>query len=601
MPEAVLASAPPLPLDPAGSALPGGAPDDPFVLAGARIVLAGVERGGVREVRAPGIRIAADLRVRTTHGREMPPAIVRIMPLGIERVHRAGGIHLVERIAVAHERPIAFLEWTLADDAEAIVLVVDWRIDLRAIAASGTRAAHPTARSRANVAIARAAGEPFIACFVLSRAPDAWELADSEGEGARCGFRVRLERSAPVRLAITAAGDDAGLRAILDAMADPAALLRPRAAHLRALRRDHISIAAADERIGSAIEWAKIRLDAHVRIATATGAWHACEASEGATDAALTGIAALATGDFRAAGDLVDLLLRGRDSAWGADATASFLLLCASHLAWTGDIPFLRARWPSVLGGLRSLRSASRPDAGGAPRTGVLHELAIAAEAIGERATAVPAIAGAGIAIAPRTSTPEGPAADPAAVLRRLGAAGEALAEARAEEGFRLWREDVDRGFLLAKGAWPAGLQNRASVAGACVDHPAAAARVIGVFAYGILGIQADATRHRLLLRPHLPAAWDRLAVTNLALGDAAVDLDYTRDGDRHVFTLEQTRGAVPIRAILEAALPARELREAAVDGAPAQLDPRPSGDRLHVPVQLTLETKRTITLRVSA
>jgi hypothetical protein len=186
-------------------------------------------------------------------------------------------------------------------------------------------------------------------------------------------------------------------------------------------------------------------------------------------------------------------------------------------------------------------------------------------------------------------------------VLRRLGAAGAALADGRAEAGFRLWREEVDRGFLLAKGAWPPGPDQGAPERDGCLDHPASAARVIGVLAYGILGVEADATRHRLRLRPRLPAAWDRLAVTNLALGDAAVDLDYARDGDRHVFTLEQTRGAVPIRAILEAALPARELREAAIDGTPAQLDPLPSGGRMLVPVQLTLESKRTITLRVSA
>lgn len=599
MPSAVLASAPPLPLDLAGPALPGGAPDDPFVLAGARIVLAGVEGGGVREVRAPGVLIAADLRARIDHGPALPPATVRITPIGIERAHRARGLLLIERIAVAHERPVAFLEWALvgADD-DAVVLVVDWRLALRAIAASGMRAAHPTVHARANVAIARATGEPFVACFVLSRAPDAWVFADAEGEGARGGFRVRLERGASVRLAITAADDDAALRATLDALADPAALLRPRAARLRALRHDHISIAAPDERVGSAVEWAKVRLDAHVSSATATGRWHTCACPAVATDAALAGIAALAAGNFRAAGNVIDLL-RDRDSASDGRATASFLLLCASHLAWTGDIPFLRARWPSFLAGLRFLQSASPPDADETSLTGVLHELAIAAEAIGERATAAATRVGAVIAGARPTAT--GPAADLTPVLRRLGAAGAALAEGRADEGFRLWREEVDRGFLLAKGAWPPGPNDGATSGDGCLDHPASAARVIGVLVYGILGVEADATRHRLRLRPRLPATWDRLAVTNLALGDAAVDLDYARDGDRHVFTLEQTRGAVPIRAILEATLPARDLLQAAVDGAPARLDPRPAGDRVLVPVQFTLDTRRTLTLRASA
>jgi hypothetical protein len=63
---------------------------------------------------------------------------------------------------------------------------------------------------------------------------------------------------------------------------------------------------------------------------------------------------------------------------------------------------------------------------------------------------------------------------------------------------------------------------------------------------------------------------------------------------------IEQTHGAMPIRAILEPVVTARALAGATVDGHPASLVPRPLGDRIRVPVQLALDHTRRLSLHLA-
>ncbi len=49
----------------------------------------------------------------------------------------------------------------------------------------------------------------------------------------------------------------------------------------------------------------------------------------------------------------------------------------------------------------------------------------------------------------------------------------------------------------------------------------------------GLFGIDWDALHHTLRLAPNLPAGWDFARLHNVPLGDARVDLDFTREGDR--------------------------------------------------------------------
>ncbi|HEX9106818.1 MAG TPA: hypothetical protein VF832_06315, partial [Longimicrobiales bacterium] len=119
--------------------------------------------------------------------------------------------------------------------------------------------------------------------------------------------------------------------------------------------------------------------------------------------------------------------------------------------------------------------------------------------------------------------------------------------------------------------------------------------------AYGMLGIEADAPRARLRLRPQVPAAWDRLEAERIRIGDAELRLTYARLESRHRFTLEPLAGAVPLRVVLEAAISGAPsaVRGTWVDGRVASLDLRSWGERTLVPVQLVLDDRRVLEVEV--
>jgi hypothetical protein len=81
-------------------------------------------------------------------------------------------------------------------------------------------------------------------------------------------------------------------------------------------------------------------------------------------------------------------------------------------------------------------------------------------------------------------------------------------------------------------------------------------------------------------------------------MGESSIRLRFERNGSVHTFRIEQEEGAVPVRLILEPALPAQFL-SARVDGTLAQLDPRPFGQRVLAPLQLVLDHERVVEIEV--
>jgi glycogen debranching enzyme len=166
----------------------------------------------------------------------------------------------------------------------------------------------------------------------------------------------------------------------------------------------------------------------------------------------------------------------------------------------------------------------------------------------------------------------------------------------RAEAAFRHLQANAALAFERAKGAWDEVLHGseRAAV-GVCPDQAWSTAMTVAPLVYGLLGAEPDAARNRLRLRPQLPDAWDRFEARMLRMGDAAISLRYERHQQHHVFRLEQERGAVPVRVILEPVLAGRGLRHALVDGQPASLGTVPFAGRMIVPVQLVLDAERVV------
>jgi hypothetical protein len=110
--------------------------------------------------------------------------------------------------------------------------------------------------------------------------------------------------------------------------------------------------------------------------------------------------------------------------------------------------------------------------------------------------------------------------------------------------------------------------------------------------AFNILGLEPDAVRGRLRLRPRL----DRFAeieALNIRFGDGSVGMSATRDGAMIVLRIEQDSGAIPMTVLLEPFVDGPVSAE--VDGRRADLTPRSTDGGTIVPVQLVLDQARTL------
>lgn len=109
------------------------------------------------------------------------------------------------------------------------------------------------------------------------------------------------------------------------------------------------------------------------------------------------------------------------------------------------------------------------------------------------------------------------------------------------------------------------------------------------------LGYSPDAAKGRLRLQPVVERTLRLLNVDNIHIGDALVSLRVERS-DVLRFTASQTSGAFPVRLILEPVLDFPVSR-AFVDGKEADLEFRPHGERVIVPVQIVLDDQREVVL----
>lgn len=542
------------------------------------------------------LRVAEGVALEGAEARD-----VVVTPLGVERRLGLGDAEVLERVFVPRDVPAVVFEWRAPTGAS---LSIAWRAGLdRTVLTSSGGSPAPGWSSEGRALRLRADGSNDAAAFVLSREPEAWEVEAEEGGGPalRVRSRLRLAPGESVRLAVAATTEgEAALAATLAALR-PEALVHARAAAMRRMERERLALNAPDERAGLALEWAKHHLDALRAEAPGVGrsivAGFGVESgeagAEGTAEGAARGalafetreavpaaLAALAVGAFDAARDVLRLLGDHRDDAGRApslvtlageahydapDATALYLILTARYLAWTGDIGFVRDAWARVRRASEHVRAAGLGSI-------ALAELAVAAESVGDGALAE--------ALRAHPVRPGAPILP--SFVGASGAAWAEFASGRTEAATREWLRSVE---ALLEGGHVSATESAAVVNG---------------LVYGLLGAEPDGVKGRLRLRPQLPVSWDRLDARRILMGDVAVTLGYTRHGDRHVFRLEQEEGSVPVTVIFEPMLPARRLVAARVDGVDAELDPRPLGERMLVPVQLVLDAERVVELDVA-
>ncbi len=253
-------------------------------------------------------------------------------------------------------------------------------------------------------------------------------------------------------------------------------------------------------------------------------------------------LAALAVGE---AGPARRLLAAPGPPAEDLEADERRLRVAAGYLAWTGDVAGLRAEWARVR------ESAERCLAAGwrAQCARGLAELRVVAEEVGDAELGARLEAAVGASWSGRVGADGGEKPD-------------ADADGDGDEGLR-------------------------------------SAALVEAVVYGILGVEADAPRGRLTLRPRFPRAWEACGVRNLRVGAAVVELEYGREAGVHVFTLRQVGGGAPLRVILEPELGGSGLERSRVDGQPAELDALAVEGRLRVPVQLVLDHERRLELEI--
>lgn len=110
--------------------------------------------------------------------------------------------------------------------------------------------------------------------------------------------------------------------------------------------------------------------------------------------------------------------------------------------------------------------------------------------------------------------------------------------------------------------------------------------------AFTALGIEPDAARGRLRLRPRLDQM-DELSARNIRFGDGSVRIGATRAGGRLTIRVEQDAGGIPITLLLEPFV--RGHRTATVDGRAADLHSQTLAGGTILPVQLVLDEARTL------
>jgi len=211
-------------------------------------------------------------------------------------------------------------------------------------------------------------------------------LTARAGDGP--AVEVTVEPGDAARIVALAGVDGPDLARGLAALAQRglAGIAAQRQQHAEMLRRHGTALGCPDDRLTIALEWAKVRMDAHIAGTPGVGRSilagyaEADPARPGRTwyhgpDACWTALGQLATGERDGPRDLLKFLAQAQEvtgrvphrvSTSGfadfgaADATPLFLYLAGRYAAWTGDLEFLRRWWPSLLRAYRHCLACDR-------------------------------------------------------------------------------------------------------------------------------------------------------------------------------------------------------------------------------------------------
>lgn len=561
------------PMPPFPGSLRRSVEGDRFTILGRRARLSA--DGGELTLRTFSPRVASRLRVG---GARCISAMAR--PAGLERTLALGNTRIRERLLLARDLPALLIEW---ESDNQVLLPVRWGLELPdPVLPDGMPVFRELDRGllvRDGAAVAIAVSESF------TGPPDV-----RRGQGAAsAAFSLRLPAGRAVRLAIAIGVDEEELKRLLRHIDRPEPLVN---AYVGAGARlaAELAVASPDPRFADAVEWAKLRLsqafvewpDGDRAPVSELPRLGRADPFLAIDDALRIGMGLLCIGEHDAVREILRMLGRLREAEGrtpavrtmsgerkpgGPDAEAAHLLLLSRYHAWSGDHAFVRAAWPRVAGAWQGCITGPEDDAVHANGTDrslcrtALDALAQTADSIGESKLAE-TLRGA-------LGSPPDPAS--------------------------LWSVDSAGSTECAVTPAVSGPDWGGPTGDDTGDAVSAGSFLVSVVE-GLLGARPDATVGRLTLRPRLPD-WDWFRMEHLRVGPNHIGFEYRREGGRHELRIRQERGAVPLQLVLEPALAATRLIAASVDGAPAELDSRPEGGRLLVPIQLMVDDERTVLL----
>ncbi|HEU5320530.1 MAG TPA: hypothetical protein VFX28_06995, partial [Methylomirabilota bacterium] len=240
--------------------------DEPFTLAGRRLLVVGGERSGVREIWAHPWRILQDLHLEVggetalVRDVEVMPGAVRRHLLGRQRV-------LSETVTTALDLAVALIEYRQERTGRARnvraapAITLRWAVDLRrmwpyppADRRDVTYAVSPDARS---LAVARPGYGGAVT--VHASRPVEWRVhPDRRTAALRCELSAVLDE--PLRLAVAGDASPDGAAAAVGRRG-VTALTGQRRRHEQRLRDLLVRVVSPDDQFDRAFEWAKVRLD----------------------------------------------------------------------------------------------------------------------------------------------------------------------------------------------------------------------------------------------------------------------------------------------------------------------------------------------------
>lgn len=362
--------------------------DEPWDLAGRRMLLTGRERGGPRELWAHPHRVAAGWKV-VADGEEARGRQVVVTPDVVCRTLETSTRRVAETSFVALEHPFALFEYHGARRGRESVgrgpaaFTVEFTTDLRRMWPFSAGAAgnlHFRRSAHGLVAVVASEADDGVLAVFASRPVDIQLLPARRGEAPAVHCSVAAPLGIPLRVAfVAAAGRDELERALraIRRLGIPG-LVRQRRQRAETVRLTRLAARTEEDWTWRSTEWAKRRLDLFLGdvpslgrsllagYAPSTPGWGDGRPGYAwffGRDACWSALALLAIGEFSLArqvlrflGDRQDVTGKvlheattsGQFHYDAADATPLYLLLVARYLAWTGEKEFVRSIWPHV-------------------------------------------------------------------------------------------------------------------------------------------------------------------------------------------------------------------------------------------------------------